>query len=56
MEELRRLGATNIVVSTNVPVKADGLLYADNKRLDDPGIAVYSPHRTGSGRGVRSSA
>jgi len=41
MDELRRLGATEIVVSTNVPVKADGLLYADNKRLDDPGIAVY---------------
>ena len=41
MDELRRLGATNIVVSTNVPVKADGLLYADNKRIDDPGIAVY---------------
>src|SRR5262249_10162984 len=41
MDELRLLGATDIVVSTNVPVKADGLLYADNKRLDDPGIAVY---------------
>jgi hypothetical protein len=24
-----------------VPIKADGLLYADNKRVDDPGIAVY---------------
>ena len=41
MDELRLLGATGIVVSSNVPVKADGLLYADNKRLDDPGIAVY---------------
>ena len=41
MDELRRLGATDIVVSTNVPVKADGLLYSDNKRIDDPGIAVY---------------
>src|SRR6516164_7609579 len=41
IHELRLLGATDIVVSTNVPVKADGLLYADNKRLDDPGIAVY---------------
>jgi hypothetical protein len=41
MGELRRLGAIDIVVSTNVPVKADGLLYADNKRIDDPGIAVY---------------
>src|SRR6516164_8716891 len=41
IHELRLLGATGIVVSTNVPIKADGLLYADNKRLDDPGIAVY---------------
>src|SRR5262249_35516167 len=45
MDELRRLGATDIVVSTNVPVKADGLLYADNKRLDDPGIAVYFTYK-----------
>jgi hypothetical protein len=41
MDELRLLGATDIVVSTNVPVKADGLLYANNRRLDDPGIAVF---------------
>jgi hypothetical protein len=41
MSELRLLGATDIVVSSNVPTKSDGLLYADNKRLDDPGIAVY---------------
>jgi hypothetical protein len=45
MNELRLLGATDIVVSTNVPVKADGLLYADNKRLDDPGIAVYFKYK-----------
>jgi hypothetical protein len=45
MDELRRLGAIAIVVSTNVPVKADGLLYADNKRLDDPGIAVYFTYK-----------
>jgi len=41
MDELRLLGATDIVVSSNVPIRPDGLLYADNKRLDDPGIAVY---------------
>jgi hypothetical protein len=46
MDELRRLRATDIVVSTNVPVKADGLLYADNKRLEDPGIAVYFKFKT----------
>jgi hypothetical protein len=47
MDELRRLGATEIVVSSNVPVRPDGLLYAsDNKkRLDDPGIAVYFKFR-----------
>jgi hypothetical protein len=26
-------------------VRADGLLYADNKRLDDPGIAVYFTYK-----------
>jgi hypothetical protein len=41
MDELRLLSATDIIVSSNVPVRPDGLLYADNKRLDDPGIAVY---------------
>jgi hypothetical protein len=41
MDERRRLDATEVVVSSNVPVRADGLLYADNKRIDDPGIAAY---------------
>jgi hypothetical protein len=41
MDELRLLGATDIIVSSNVPTRPDGLLYADNKRIDDPGIAVY---------------
>jgi hypothetical protein len=45
MGELRRLGATEIVVLSNVPVRPDGLLYADNKRLDDPGIAVYFTYK-----------
>jgi hypothetical protein len=41
MNELRLLGATEIVVSSNVPTRPDGLLYSDTRRLDDPGIAVY---------------
>jgi hypothetical protein len=41
MDELRRLGATKIVVSSNIPTKSDGLPYAENKLIDDPGIAVY---------------
>jgi hypothetical protein len=41
MDELRRLGATKIVVSSNIPTKSDGLPYAESKLIDDPGIAVY---------------
>lgn len=39
--ELGRLGAKNSVVSTNVPVRRDGLPLASAKRVDDPGVAVY---------------
>ena len=39
--ELARLGARNSVVSTNVPVRRDGLPLASAKRVDDPGVAVF---------------
>jgi hypothetical protein len=38
--ELHRLGATGVVVSTNVPLKADGTMRLDREPLD-PGVAVY---------------
>jgi hypothetical protein len=38
---LRLLGATNIIVSSNMPTKSDGLPYADDSGIADPGIAVY---------------
>jgi len=41
LDELRLLGASDIVVSSNVPTRSDGLLHSDPRRLDDPGIAVY---------------
>ena len=43
LRELKLLGASVIVVSTNVPVRQDGLPYADyvRRRIDDPGVAVY---------------
>lgn len=46
--ELRRLGATGIVLSTNVPLRNDGMPYADaaRRRMDDPGVAVYFQLRT----------
>jgi len=39
--ELQRMGARNVVLSTNVPLRRDGLPYAGQKQPDDPGVAVY---------------
>lgn len=39
--ELRLLGAQDIVVSTNVPLRHDGLPYARSSAPADPGVAVY---------------
>ena len=41
MNELRLLGAEGIVLSTNQPLRRDGLPYAATRRIDDPGAAVY---------------
>lgn len=41
LAELRRLGAANVVLSTNVELRRDGLPYADRRQPDDPGVAVY---------------
>ena len=41
VKELKRLGARNSVVSTNVPLRRDGLPLAMAKRVNDPGVAVY---------------
>lgn len=43
--ELGRLGAHDIVVSTNVQLRRDGLPYADAREPDDPGAAVYFNRR-----------
>jgi len=42
-DEIRRLGATNPVISTNIPLKNNGDLYADWQRykITDHGVAVY---------------
>lgn len=41
LNELRLLGAKNLVMSSNVPLREDGLPYAKYKEPDDPGVAVY---------------
>ncbi len=41
LAELRRLGAAQIVLSTNVELRQDGLPYSGRRNPDDPGAAVY---------------
>lgn len=43
LAELRRLGATSIVVSTNFPLRKDGLFQASAPRggINDHGVAIY---------------
>ena len=45
--EVKRLGGTNLVVSTNLPLRQDGQLYADymRRKIDDPGVAIYFKRR-----------
>jgi len=43
--EIGRLGARNVVVSTNIPLRLDGKPYANTPRLDDPGVAAYFVHK-----------
>ncbi len=45
LAELRRLGAQKIILSTNVPVRGDGLPYANAREPDDPGVAVYFDYK-----------
>lgn len=41
LSELDRLGAKNIVISTNLSLRNDGLPRANQKTPDDTGVAVY---------------
>lgn len=45
IEELSRIGATNVIVSTNQPLRGDGIPYAQTRRIDDHGVAVYFTRR-----------
>jgi hypothetical protein len=43
--EIRRLGGTLPVISTNIPLRKDGLPYATYRSPDDRGVAVYFSYR-----------
>lgn len=41
LDELRRLGASDVIISSDLRTRLDGLPYADQREPNDPGIAVY---------------
>lgn len=40
-DELRKLGSRDVMLSTNQPVRLDGMPYAAARLIADPGVAVY---------------
>ncbi len=45
MSEIARMGGRLPVLSSNMALRRDGLPYAQQARMDDPGIAVYFEYR-----------
>lgn len=45
MSEIHRLGGRYPTLSTNVPLRRDGLPYANQPEPSDPGVAVYFERR-----------
>jgi hypothetical protein len=45
--EIKRMGAKDLIVSTNIPTRKDGGLYSDwmSKRIEDPGVAIYFKYK-----------
>ena len=45
LAEIRRMGGSSIVLSSNIALRLDGLPYANQAQPQDPGIAVYFMHK-----------
>ena len=45
VREVRLLGGTQLVVSTNIPLRRDGLPYAATSEPEDAGVAVYFAYK-----------
>ncbi len=41
LNELRLMGARNVVISSNLKLRNDGLPYSQQTRIEDEGVAVY---------------
>ncbi len=47
LAEIRRMVTRNIIISTDAPLRRDGLPYADKVEPPDPGVAVYFERYSG---------
>ena len=45
VNEVRRLGGTALIVSTNIELRRDGLPYAATREPEDAGVAVYFTYK-----------
>jgi hypothetical protein len=45
VEEVRRMGGSRLVISTNVELRRDGLPYANRREPTDKGVAVYFDYK-----------
>lgn len=48
--ELKAGRARHVVISTNIPIRRDGLPLANMREPEDPGVAVYWDDKNGKGR------
>lgn len=45
VREIDRLGGKSLIISTNIPLRQDGLPYANFSKIKDFGVAVYFKHK-----------
>lgn len=45
LAEIKRMGGSGVILSTNIPLRNDGLPYANSREPNDPGVAVYFQHK-----------
>ncbi len=56
LHSLVLLGARNVILSTNVPLRQDGIPYANMAEPHDPGVALYFDRRVGGTNELRAFA
>ena len=44
-DEVRKLGGSQLVISSNLPLRRDGMPYANSRQPEDRGVAVYFTHK-----------